>query len=271
MKTVGKKLLGLLVTLTMLLLAACSQTAPTTEGLEAQGGGATCATAVPLSVGTLPATITHPTGDWYSGNSLTVPGITASVLTVVNRSSSTLQVETYSSCPPAGTRFARVPVTPGNSATIPLPGTDNFYVRVIGTLGVTYNLSYSAPIILDPCLYEPRLCYWEVTIIPDDCWVCTFDISILQEEFYRMRFTLPELGLKPGEFAKAFTFKVLTPQGKLIAQGKGNVKEAVLELSTQLPKGKYLLQVNILNQTVAKTIHANNEKYPFKFGFSRVR
>jgi Trypsin len=134
--------------------------------------------------------------------------------------------------------------------------------------------SYIYPVIfidLDSCLYEPGLCYWEVPIIPDDCWVCKFDISILREEFYRMRFTLPELGLKPGEFAKAFAFKILTPQGKLIAQGKGNVKEAVLELSTQLPKGKYLLQLDILNQTVAKTIHANNEKYPFKFGFSRVR
>jgi hypothetical protein len=270
MKT-AKKLFGLLLVVATLLLAACSQAPTPTEGLKAQGGGVSCSTAAPVT--TLSTTITHTLGDWYSGNSL---GSMASALTITNRaSSSTLRVEIYTSCS-LGSIPATTSVSPGSSMTIPLPS-GVFYVRVFGPAGTPYDLTYNPPIVINPdaCIYQPGLCTLiEVPwFIFDGCHVCYFDLSIYRDIFesYRIRLTIPELGLKPDQFTRAFAFKVLTSQGKLIAQGKGNGQEAMLELVTKLPKGSYKLQVNILDQSIAKIIHANKQKYPLKFGFSLVK
>jgi Trypsin len=150
-----------------------------------------------------------------------------------------------------------------------------------GLYGVYTNLSgftswindYIRPLILlDPCLYEPGLCAWiDVDLFPDPCIYCAFNLNIPWEEMYQIQFGVPELGLKPDEFAQTFAFKILTPQGKLIAKAKGNGQESLLELTTQLPKGNYRLQVDILDPSVAKVIQANGDKYPFKFRFSLTK
>jgi hypothetical protein len=203
-----------------------------------------------------------------------VPGGTASVLTIQNRAlATTLQVETYSSCPPVGIASTPIFVTPGSSMTIPLPS-GSFHVHVSGTVGAPYDLTYTPLILLDPCILDGSCIFREIPIIIDDCWVCNnINLDIFRDIFesYRIRLTLPELGLKPDQFTRAFAFRLVTPQGKLIAQGKGNGQEAMLELSTKLPKGSYKLQVSILDQSIAKIIHANNQKYPLKFRFSLVK
>jgi Trypsin len=150
-----------------------------------------------------------------------------------------------------------------------------------GLYGVYTNLSsfsgwinsYIRPfIILDPCLLEPGLCVWyEVNLFPDPCIYCTFNLNIPWEEIYHIQFSLPELGLNPDEFAKAFAFKLLSYQGKVIARGQGNGQEALLELSTGLPKGKYRLQVDILDRSIAKLIQSSDQKFPFKFNFSLTK
>jgi hypothetical protein len=271
MKTAVKKGLGFLLLGVILLLGACSQTSAPTENIEAQSGGRTCRTAAPLATGWTHGSINDPEReDWYSGSSLIVPGGVGRVLSVMNTTTWPLRVETYSSCPLAGTPVATIDVAPGSLTTIPLPGADNFYLRFIGYSFASYSFSYSAPIVLDPCLFDRSCLLNEFEIIPDDCWVCKFDLDILKDilESYRVRVTLPELGLKPDHFAKAFAFNILTSEGKLVAQAKGNGQEAMLELVTRLPKGSYKLQVSILDQSIAKIIHANNQKYPFKFTFS---
>lgn len=124
---------------------------------------------------------------------------------------------------------------------------------------------------IDSCLLKYLCSFIEIPKLIGDCWECKFDLSIVQPEIYRIRLTVPELGLKPDQFARAFAFSLLTAQGKLIARGTGNGQEAMLELSTPLAKGDYLLQVSILDQNIAQLIHANNDKYPFKFRFSLVK
>ena len=130
----------------------------------------------------------------------------------------------------------------------------------------------SSRIYLDLCLYEPGLCTLvEVPRFPGDCWVCNFELIVPNEGFHNIRFALPDLGVSPEAFSKAFAFRLLGANGKLIARGKGNGQEAVLEFSAKLSKGNYKLQVQIFGQSIAKTIHANNAKHPFKFTFSLVK
>jgi Trypsin len=152
-----------------------------------------------------------------------------------------------------------------------------------GLYGVYTNLSgftpwinsYIRPLIIldfDLCIYQPGLCAGiDVDLFPDPCIYCTFNLNIPWEEMYQIQFGLPELGLKPDEFAQAFAFKILTPQGKLIATAKSNGQEPLLELTTLLPKGNYRLQVDILDPSVAKVIQANGDKYLFKFRFSLTK
>jgi hypothetical protein len=132
--------------------------------------------------------------------------------------------------------------------------------------------SYTRPfIILDPCLLYPYTCAWlEVDIIPDYCIYCIFNLDIIQEEFYHIQFAIPELGLKPDEFSQAFAFKIMTAKGKLITQGQGNGQEALLELYAKLPKGRYRVQVDVLNKDVAKLLQ-ESQKYPFQFSFSTTQ
>jgi hypothetical protein len=132
--------------------------------------------------------------------------------------------------------------------------------------------SYTRPfIILDPCLLEPGLCDWyEIDLFPDPCIYCIFNLDIIQEDFFHIQFALPELGLKPDEFSQAFAFKIMTAKGKLISQGKGNGQEALLELYAQLPKGRYRVQVDVLNKDIARLLQ-ETQKYPFQFSFSTTQ
>jgi Trypsin len=151
------------------------------------------------------------------------------------------------------------------------PGLYGVYTNLSGFSG--WINSYIRPlIILDPCLLEPGLCAWyEIDLFPDPCIYCVFNLNIPWEEIYHIQFSLPELGLNPDQFAKAFAFKLLSYQGKVIVRGQGNGQEALLELSTQLPKGKYRLQVDILDPSVAKLIQSSDQKFPFKFNFSLTK
>jgi elastase-2 len=127
----------------------------------------------------------------------------------------------------------------------------------------------SPPIVFDPCVYS-RLCVLpdDIRRVPwDDCWVCDFDLSVL-EEFFRIRVTLPDLGINPSEYASVFSFELVNADGKVIASGKGNGQEPMLELATLLPKGNYKLRVTMLDPSVAKLIHSDHQKYAFGFGFS---
>jgi hypothetical protein len=124
-------------------------------------------------------------------------------------------------------------------------------------------------IVLDPCLLQPDLCVWhEVNLFPEPCIYCTINLEIPWEDLHQMQFSLPELGLNPEQFSQAFSFKLFTAEGKLIVKAKGNGQEALLQITKQLPKGIYRLQVDILDGGVAKIIHSDSEKYPFKFRFS---
>lgn len=133
--------------------------------------------------------------------------------------------------------------------------------------------SHTKPILfIHPCLLLSRNCTLiELPSYPHECWVCDFELIVPQEENYLIRFSLAELELKPETFAAAFSLQLLTSDGKLIAQGRGDGREAMLELSSRLPKGEYQVRVELLDETVAKVIHADGEKYPFLFSFSLAK
>jgi Trypsin len=396
MKTMAKKLLGLLVTLTMLLLAACSQTAPTTEGLEPQIVGGTVATAgeypwmaqlkfrgrfscggslvarswvltaahcvngrsagdLQIILGDHRRSVTEGTEQTLNVSSVVVhPSYNRATLNndlallqlaspatlnarvglvelgTLPGAETMLRVIGWGATSDGGAVSDRlmkvgVPRVSATDCSAAYPGriTSSMFCagypatstemkdscqgdsggpifhpvsrRQVGLVswgtgcarpglyGVYTNLSgftpwingYIRPLIIldfDLCIYQPGLCAGiDVNLFPDPCIYCAFNLNIPWEEIYQIQFGLPELGLKPDEFAQAFAFKILTPQGKLIATAKSNGQEPLLELTTQLPKGNYRLQVDILDPSVAKVIQANGDKYPFKFRFSLTK
>jgi Trypsin len=130
------------------------------------------------------------------------------------------------------------------------------------------NSYTNPPIFFNPCVYS-RLCDfpYDIRRIPwDDCRVCDFDLSVF-EEYFRIRVSVPDLGINPQEYANVFSFQLLNAAGKVLAEGKGNGQEPMLELSVPLPKGNYKLRVTILDQSVAKLMHSS-DKYAFSFGFA---